>query len=648
MSSDIYGISVSALNTAQLGLSTTAHNIANANTIGYTRQTVVAAARPAQLTGSGYVGQGSDIVSVKRIYDEFLTAQLTNEQGQAAHLNSYYAQIQQINNMLADTSAGLTPAMQEFFSAVNEVANAPESSATRQTMLSSAQSLVTRFQSMNQRLSDINDSINGNIRTSVDTINAYSRQIATLNHNIVLALASSGGKPPNDLLDQRDQVIADLNQEIKASVVKQGDGSVNVSIGNGQLLVVGEQPYSLQVVQSLTDPSKLEVASGYSGGTVIRLQQSTFQGGNLGGLMTFRNESLDAAQNMLGLVAMGLAGTFNAQHQLGQDLYGALGEDFFVQPVPVVNNNLNNAGTAVIDATISDYGLLTGSDYRLLYNGGSNYTLTRLSDNTVTNYTTGLPQTVDGLTIDIASGALVAGDSFLIRPTANAAATIGIAISSSALIAAATPVRSNATLTNGGTGVISAATVNAPPPVTVNPSHTTTDLNLQQTVTITFTSPSTFDVTGTGVGLPATGVAYTAGANITYNGWTVKITGAPITGDVFTVGSNTNAPTDNSNALLLANLQSTKTMSNGTASYQGVYSQLVSVVGNRARELQVSSAAQDAMVAQTKIAQQNVAGVNLDEEAANLLRYQRAYQAAGKAMEIANTLFESLLTLGGR
>ncbi len=645
MSGDIFGISISALNTAQLGLATTEHNIANANTIGYNRQTVVAAARPAQLTGSGYVGQGADILSIKRIYDEFLTSQVTSEQGQAAHLSSYYAQIQQINNMLADTSAGLTPALQSFFSAVNDMANAPESAATRQTMLSTAQSLITRFQSMSQRLQDINDSVNGNITSSVESINVYARQIATLNHNVVVAQAAAGGKPPNDLLDQRDQLIADLNQVIKASVVKQSDGSVNVSIGNGQLLVVGEQPYSLQVVQSLTDPTKLEVAAGVAGGSVTRLQQSTFQGGSLGGLITFRNQSLDIAQNYLGLVATGLAGTFNQQHVLGQDLNGALGGNFFTQPVPLVNNNLNNAGSAVIGATVSSYSALTGSDYSLQYNGASGYTLTRLADNTVTTYAT-LPQTVDGITISV-SGAPTAGDSFLIRPTANAAATIGVAITDPSKIAAATPIRSGTGLTNSGTGVISAATVNPAPPVTVNPAHTSTNLNLQQAVTITFTSATTFDVTGTGVGLPATGVAYTAGANITYNGWTVQISGAPATGDTFNVGTNTSAPTDNSNALLLANLQSSKTMSNGTANYQGVYGQLVSIVGNKTRELQISSTAQDAMVAQTIQAQQSVSGVNLDEEAANLLRYQRAYQAAGKAMQIANTIFDSLLNLGG-
>lgn len=645
MAGDIFGISVSALNAAQTGLATTEHNIANANTTGYSRQVAVASARPAQNTGSGYIGQGVDITSIKRVYDDFLSSQVISEQGQAAHLSSYYNQIQQINNMLADPNAGLSPALQDFFSAVNGVSNAPESAATRQTMLSSAQSLATRFQTMNQRLTDINDSINGQISVSVTSINSYAQQIATLNHNVVVAQAASGGRPPNDLLDQRDQLISQLNQEIKATIVKQSDGSLNVSIGTGQMLVVGEQAYSLQAVQSLSDPTKLEVAAGAAGGTIIRLQQSTFQGGSLGGLMTFRSQSLDAAQNSLGLVAMGMAGTFNQQHQLGQDLYGALGSNFFVQPVPVVSKYTNATGTAVIGASVSSYTALTGSDYSLTFNGAAGYTLTRLSDNTATSYAA-LPQTVDGLTISVASGVPNAGDSFLIRPTVNGAANIAVALTDPSRIAAAAPMRTNTALTNGGTGKISLGTVNAPPPVTVDPAHPLTDLNLKQLVTITFTSPTTFDVTGTGAGLPAVGVPYTDGNNITYNGWTVQISGTPTVNDTFTVGSNTNAPTDNRNALLLAGLQNQKTLTGGTVSYQGAYSQLVSQVGSKTRELKVSSTAQDTMVAQTIQAQQAVSGVNLDEEAANLLRYQRAYQAAGKAMQIANTLFETLLSLG--
>lgn len=660
MGTDIFGISVSALNSAQFGLATTEHNIANANTPGFNRQEVVISARPAQRSGAGYLGQGADVTSVKRVYDEFLTRQVVSEQAQSTHLNSYYTQIQQINNMLADQNAGLSPALQAFFGAANDVANAPESMAARQAMLSSAQSLASRFQSMNQRLVDLNDSINGRIRASVTDINSYARQIAVLNQSIVVAEAASGGKPANDLLDQRDLLLSQLNQEIKVNVVKQGDGSINLSIGNGQLLVVGEKAYSLQPVQSLSDPTKLEIAAGETGGTVIRLQQGMIQGGNVGGLLAFRSQSLDTAQNSLGLVAMGLAGTFNQQHQLGQDLNGALGGNFFAQPAPVINFNSGNTGTAAIDPpVIADYAALTGSDYSLTYGTGG-YTLTRLSDNTTIFANQATPNPAppaapppaipswDGLTLGaLTSGTPNVGDSFIIRPTVNGAANIGINLTDPAKIAAAAPIRTNATLANAGTGRISAGTVNTSSPVTPDPAHPLTDQNLRQPLTITFTSPTTFDVTGVGAGLPAIGVGYVSGNDISYNGWTAQITGAPAVGDTFTVGSNTSASTDNRNALLWAGLQTQNTLYGGTASYQGAYGLLVSQVGSKTREMEVTSKAQETLVKQTIQAQQAVSGVNLDEEAANLMRYQRAYQAAGKAMQIANTMFDTLLTLGG-
>lgn len=636
MTGNIFGIGISALNNAQIGLATTEHNIANANTAGYTRQVTESVARAPYSAGSGFIGQGVQVSTIRRIYDDFLSGQIVGEQQQASYLDSYYTQIQQINNMLSDPNAGMSPALQDFFSAVNGVSNAPESVAARQTMLSSGQALASRFQSMNQRLVDIGDGINGAISASVTSINGYAQQIAALNRDVVVAQGNANGKPANDLLDQRDRLIAQLSQEIKVTAVKQDDGSLNVSIGNGQMLVVGEHAYSLQVARSLSDPSRIEVAGGAPGETVIRLQQEAFQGGKLGGLIAFRSRSLDPAQNTLGLVAMGVAGTFNQQHQLGQDLYGALGGNFFVQPAPFVSSYTNATGTAVIGAAVSSYAALTGSDYSLKYNGAAGYTLTRLSDNTATNYAA-LPQTVDGLTISVASGAPNAGDTFLIRPTANGAADIAVAITDPSRIAAAAPIRTNAALNNKGMGEVSLGTVNAPPPV---------NANLQQPVSIVFnTPPTTFNVTGVGTGNPVN-VPYVTGSNITYNGWTIQISGAPAANDTFTVVSNTNAPSDNRNALLLAGLQNQKTLSGGTVSYQGEYSQLVSVVGNKTRELQVTSAAQETLLAQTVQAQQAVSGVNLDEEAANLMRYQRAYQAAGKAMQIANSMFDTLLSLG--
>ncbi|MBS0329128.1 MAG: flagellar hook-associated protein FlgK, partial [Proteobacteria bacterium] len=336
-----------------------------------------------------------------------------------------------------------------------------------------------------------------------------------------------------------------------------------------------------------------------------------------------------------GRVAIGLASTVNAQHSLGQDLNGNLGGALFTLASPVVNASTGNTGSAVVTASISDAGALTTSDYRLQYDG-SNYTLTRLSDNTATTFApAALPQTVDGVTINV-STAPDPGDSFLIRPTVNGASGIGVAISDPALLAAAAPIRAAATSGNTGTGTIGAGSVNTPPPP---------NANLQQPVTITFTSATTYNVTGTGTGNP-TGLTYTPGATISYNGWSTSISGTPAAGDSFTVASNAGGVGDSRNALLLGDLQTSNTLGNGTTSYQGAYSQFVSEIGNKTRELEVTSSAASNLLSQATLSAQNESGVNLDEEAANLLRYQQAYQAAGKVMQIASQLFDVLLSIG--
>lgn len=657
MASGIYGIGVSALNAAQVGLQTTGHNIANANTPGYTRQEVILATRQPQFTGAGYLGQGADVSTVRRVYSQFLTGQVLTEQSQAAMLGTYHTQIQQIDNVIADPNAGISPAIQDFFTAVNNVSTSPESTPARQTMLNSANALAARFQSLSQRLTDTNNSVSSQIANSISLVNSYSQQIAALNYNI-MNLQSGSKQPPNDLLDQRDQLISQLNTEIKVSVMKQSDGAYNVFIGNGQSLVVGATAFTMAIAQSPADPSKQDIVYNNLDGSKTTMQQSSLQGGNLGGFLAFRDTTLANSQNALGRVAMGMAGTMNQQHQLGQDLNGALGGNFFVQPVPAVYANTANAGVAAVTATINnsaDYAALTGSDYRLKFDGGTSYTLTRLSDNTQTVFAAGLPATpVGGLTLT-SSGGEVAGDSFIIRPTANGARDIAVAVTDTAKIAAGMPIRSNASFGNKGTGKIASGTVDtpAPPlaPATPDPAHPLTDVNLKNPVTITFTSATTFDVLDTVTSATLAAQTYTAGGNISFNGWTTQISGVPATGDTFTVGSNANATADGRNALLLAGLQTKNTLGapaggTPTATFQGAYAQWVSDVGNKTRELQVTSTAQTAMAAQSVATQQSFSGVNLDEEAANLMRYQRAYQAAGKAMQIANTLFDTILGLG--
>ena len=629
---NLFTSALSGMNAAQLGVATTEHNIANASTPGFTRQQILVSSRAGQQTGAGFVGEGVDVIGVKRIYDQFLNTQVLQEQSQASYLTAYHSAIAQIDLLIADPDAGAAPAMQSFFDAMNAVATSPTSTTARAALLSSAQISIDRFQAIDQSLTDMADGLTVQITGSVNTVNSYAQQIAVLNGSIKRAIASGQGQQPNDLIDQRDQAISQLNQEIKTTVLRQADGTASVFIGNGQALVLDEQAMRLQVIQSANDPSKVDIAYLNNGRTVV-LQQSSLQGGKMGAYLTFRDQTLEPARNALGRVALGMAVSINQQNQLGQEPppTGALGGNLFNEAAPRVDQNANNnPASGKPSVTIANLAGLTTSDYRLTFNGAG-YTLLRLSDNTTTNYAN-LPQTVDGMTIT-APAPVTAGDRFLIRPTANGARDIALVTNDPNKIAAAAPIRT-ATVANTGTGTISSGTVNAPPP-----PHA----NLQDTVTITFDTPTTYTVAGAVP--PVVGAqAYVSGQSISYNGWTVQITGTRAVNDEFTIESNIGG-TDGRNALLLAGLQTQTLMANGTASLQGVYGQLVGEVAVKTSELAVTSLAQDNMVAQTIAAQQAVSGVNLDEEAANLIRYQNAYQAAAKAMQIAQTMFDAILAI---
>jgi flagellar hook-associated protein 1 FlgK len=634
----IYGIGVSALKAAQAGIATTTHNIANANTLGYSRQEVMQSAQTPQNTGAGYFGQGANVTNVLRRYDQFLGVQALEAQTQSSNLTAQFDLAQQVSNLFGDSNGGLTPALQDFFSSVNTVSNAPESIAARQTMIGSGQSLVNRLDTFDQRLSQIRESLNGRMTSSVTLINSYAKQIAALNENIVLLQSKIAGQVPNDLMDQRDQLVNQLSQEIRVTTVAQPDGSVDVFIGNGQSLVVGNQISSLQTVASVTDPTSLDVAY-FNNGISARIQQSELQGGNLGGYLAFRQNILDPAVNTLGRIAIGLAETFNQQHQQGMDLQGALGTAFFSSAAPRATAASTNLGTGGLTATISNASALTARDYSVKFDG-VNYNIFDTSNNslvqsfTAAQLTAGQVVVGTGITLQL-TGTAAVGDSFLIRPTADAARGITLNITDPAKIAAANPVRANATLANLGSGVIAQPSVTAGLPLNVN---------LQQPITLTFTSATTYTVAGTGA--PVGVQTLPAGGAVTINGWSTQITGVPTAGDTFTVGPNTNSSADGTNILKLAQLQTANTMVSGTTSYQGAYGQLISQVGTKTRELDVTSKAQTTMLAQVVKAQQSASGVNLDEEAANLLKYQQAYQAAAKAMAIAQTMFDTLLQLG--
>lgn len=637
MGSSILNIGISGLQSAQAGLLTTSHNISNAATPGYNRQQVVLSTNTPQPRNNGFIGQGVQVSTVQRIYNQFLSTQALQTQAQSSQLNSYYSEIKQINNLLADSASGLSPVLQNFFNAVQNVATHPASVPSRQALISTAESLVASFQDMDQRFSEIREGVNSQLTTNVNEINSLAGQIARLNLNIQTAEGSAGGQPANDLRDQRDALIRELSQFTRVDVVRQNNGHHNVFVGNGQALVVGSQTMALKTVPAPDDSQRLTVAIAMGNKTIL-LPERQLQGGSLGGLLAFREETLDSAQNSFGLLAVGLAQSFNNQHRLGQDLRGVLGDDFFKVPEPRVHSMRGNNPAATLAATISDVNALTASDYRFDYDG-TNYTLTRLTDNTSVSsagpLTPAAPLTLDGLSITSTNA--LPGERFVIQPTRQAARDIRVVISEPAKIAAAAPIRTEAAATNIGSAKISAGRVDSLP---LNP-------DLQQPVTITFQTPfnGQFNVTGIGAGLPATNQVYTPGADISFNGWTVKISGSPTAGDRFIIGTNTNGVTDNRNALLLAGLQTRNVLENGTVSFQSSYASLVSQIGNKTRELEVTSRAQANLLGLTDQRLQSLSGVNLEEEAANLLRHQMAFQASSKVIAVSNSLFDMLLRI---
>nr|WP_315396577.1 flagellar hook-associated protein FlgK [uncultured Duganella sp.] len=649
----LLSIGKSGLLAAQVGLATTGNNITNAGVAGYSRQAAIQTDTPTQDQGFGFVGSGTEVAAVRRYYDNFLATSLRNAESTQASLDVYSKQISQIDNLLADQTAGLSPALQDFFNGVQDATSNPASAASRQAMLSSAESLAARFQGMSARLTEIATGVNNQITSNVGEINSFARQIADLNKSI--SALSSDGKAPNDLLDHRDALLTELNKLVKTTVIPGDNFTLTVQMGTGQPLVLGSNAFTLGTSHSPTDVTRVTVGYQSANGEFSALPDQVLTGGQLGGLLEFRNGAMDRAQNSLGQVAAAVAVSFNAQHQLGQDQNGAPGAAFFGPIKAYVGTNDHNspASTATVSAVVTDAGALTASDYSVDYDGSS-FSVKRLSDGQVTQinpFPQTVPQVIDGVAYTI-DGVPAASDNFLVRPTYNAAKDFDVVIEDRTKIALAAPIATAAPVSNAGNAKISAGTVDASylapgnaltAPVTLaydKASGSLSGFPPAQDVTVTVNGVATVYPAGT----PA--IPYTDGAAISFGGVNLTISGTPADLDQFTVGPNTSGVGDSRNGALLAALQSKNIMDNGNATFQTTYAQMVNYVGNKAREAQIGGLSADAAVAQANNAQQSVSGVNLDEEAANLLRYQQAYQASGKVMQVASQLFDTLLSLG--
>lgn len=625
---DLLSTSISGLLAFQRALDVTSHNISNAHTPGYSRQITELMTRPGQGSNTGWVGNGTYVSTIKRAYDDFLSGQSRSASSAYHQLNTYATQANRINNLLSDTSTGLTASLQSFVNAIQAVADSPTSTPARQTLLSEAQTLVQRLQSYDASLRNLDAQVNAQIESEANTITQLARGIADLNQQIANGYARTG-QPPNDLLDQRDRLIDQLATHVNVNVVPQGDHSVNVFIGNGQPLVVGHTSARLVATADPYDPGRKGLSFQTASGSVD--VTTSVSGGALGGLLEFRSQMLDPARNALGRIGVALSEAVNAQHGAGMTLTGALGGDFFAVGDVQVRAHASNAGTGSLSVQRIDgsAGALTTADYVMTHTAGG-WVLQR-TDTGATVPMTGSgtaadPFVADGLSI-VVDGAAPVGDSFQIRPTAGALAGLDMLITSPEDIAAAAPIVAAAGSGNTGTGAISPGEVIDP----ANPA-------LRDPVTITFISATQYTIDG-----DPTVHTYTPGADIDVNGWRVQISGAPDPGDSFTVSDNSSGAGDNRNALKLADVLNQPLVNGGTTSLNGAVGQFVGDIGVRTNQVQVSRDAQEVVYDESVEALQSISGVNLDEEAANLVRYQQAYMAAAQMIRVADTLFQSVL-----
>ncbi|PWC22145.1 flagellar hook-associated protein FlgK [Brenneria roseae subsp. roseae] len=438
MASSLINIASSGLKAANLALSTTSNNIANANTDGYNRQSVKLAESAGTMTSYGSAGTGVSILTVDRAYDALVVAQLRSATASYESINAYYEQISQVDNLLSDSESSLSTMMSSFFAGLQSLTENASDTSARQTIISSAQSLVNQYVSADTYLRDMDSAINQQLSTNIDLVNNYATQIANINQQITRL--GSSGTSANDLLDQRDLLIDNLNKLVGVTVSTQDSNVINVSLSNGQTLVQGNTAYQLVAVSSSADSSRITIAYDNGIGDPIEINEDTLTGGSISGLLSFRSDVLDSARNQLGLIALTLADSFNAQHSAGVDLNGEAGTDFFSFSSPGVISNTKNDGTAILSAAYTDTSEVKASDYSLSYDGSA-WKVTRVSDNASVTATVDIDDdgnttlSFDGLIVTV-DGDASANDSFLVNTVSDVINSLSVRITDVALIAA--------------------------------------------------------------------------------------------------------------------------------------------------------------------------------------------------------------------
>lgn len=660
----LMSIGVRAMFANQAALQTIGQNIANANTPGYSRQSVALTTAEGQYTGIGFVGKGVNVQTVERAHNQFLTREAASSKSTAFMDTTRMEHLAQLEKLFPPGENGIGFAAGQFLNAMVDVASRPSDPSARQVVLSRATELATRFSSAGQQLVDLQAGVVSDMKASVEIVNQLSAQIAASNDQI--ARANGTGHSPNDLLDKRDQLISQLSQYIAVTTLPATDGTVGVFIGGGQRLVLGSQAQELAVIQDPYDPNRASLAIKEASGNRI-LDDNILTGGSMTALLRYQNEDLQDARNLLGQMATAMATRVNDQQALGLDLSnppGRGGPIFGIgapRTLPAASNERNPDGTFVADVRIAivDASMVQASAYKLQTdpaNAGA-YQLTRLSDGMTRTVADG--DTVDGFRITFGANAPGPGDTFMLEPVGQAAVDMKRVLDQPTGIAAASPLTASTNVNNTGTASVdSLYAVNsqlnvAQAPMTIAFGAVDPTNSAKRLYTLTLADGSVLNGSW-GAGQP---IGNEPNAVPPINlGFELTLNGVPRQGDSITLDPTRFPSNNNGNAKAFLNIQKEtfvgrRQQPDGSiavgATINDAYAAAMSEMGARVQGATYLSGVSTAVAADAEAARAGQAGVNIDEEAARLMQFQQGYQAAAKILQAAQTVFNELLKIAG-
>lgn len=674
----LISIGLSGLNASQTALSITGNNIANAAVSGYSRQQTIQTTGPSHNIGTGFVGTGTTLSDVRRIYNAYLDNQLQTSTSLNTDAAAFQDQITGIDKLLAESDTGISSVLTAFFSALQTAAAKPSDVASRQLLLTQAQTLSNRFNAISSQMSKQNDSINSQLDTLSGQVNKLTSSIADLNKQITQLSAS--GASPNNLLDARSEAVRQLN-ELVGVTVQERDGNYDVYLGNGQSLVTGNRANTLTAVPSAADQSQYSLQINYP--TFSSDVTSVVTGGQIGGLLRYRNDVLTPSMNELGRVALVVADSINSQlgqgldanAQFGSALFSSINSALAISQRSLASAN-NSAGSGNLDVTIANSGALTTYDYEVKFTGPNQYSVRRSDGTDMGNFdlTTTPPPVIDGFTLKLNGGGLAAGDTFKVSPTRSAAGSINTVLTDANKLAFAGPINGVVGSGNTGSGTITQPNLGAKLDIYGGADTALIQDSIKHSMPVRMVFQAASGGTqgytlydskgnsiGTGTIVPGQDNKLTinvpmrdaSGAPILDGSgnprtFSVETTvgGSPATNDSFTFGFNADGKSDNRNAQALLGLQTKSTVgvtSGGGSSFTSAYASLVERVGAKANQAKIDTVATKAVLDAAKESRNGVSGVNLDDEAANLIKFQHYYTASSQIIKAAQETFSILI-----